>query len=159
MLPRRCSGFDLDETLGRLSPEHRAVVVLHYVEGYKVREIAGMLGIPTGTVKTAPDDRAGPYSEKSGSLSARKKEDSVMKKREYAEAVERWHSSNAPGLSSGHEPDAGGHRGAGPRAGAGRQGPSSPFPRGGAPGASACLWAALLLIDHRGGGRHPLEPL
>ena len=46
------SGFDLDETLGRLSPEHRAVVVLHYVEGYKVREIAGMLGIPTGTVKT-----------------------------------------------------------------------------------------------------------
>ena len=46
------SGFDLDETLGRLSPEHRAVVVLHYVEGYKVREIAGMLGIPAGTVKT-----------------------------------------------------------------------------------------------------------
>lgn len=46
------SGFDLDETLGRLSPEHRAVVVLHYLEGYKVREIAAMLGIPAGTVKT-----------------------------------------------------------------------------------------------------------
>lgn len=64
------SGFDLDETLGRLSPEHRAVVVLHYVEGYKVREIAGMLGIPTGTVKTRLMMAPGPYSEKSGSLSA-----------------------------------------------------------------------------------------
>ena len=50
--PPEASDFDLDETLGRLSPEHRAVVVLHYLEGYKVREIADMLGLPTGTVKT-----------------------------------------------------------------------------------------------------------
>ena len=50
--PPEASDFDLDETLGRLSPEHRAVVVLHYLEGYKVREIADMLGVPTGTVKS-----------------------------------------------------------------------------------------------------------
>lgn len=46
------SDFDMDETLGRLSPEHRAVVVLHYLEGYKIREIADMLGVPAGTVKS-----------------------------------------------------------------------------------------------------------
>lgn len=50
--PPEASDFDLDETLGRLSPEHRAVVVLHYLEGYKVRQIADMLGLPVGTVKT-----------------------------------------------------------------------------------------------------------
>lgn len=42
----------LDESLQRLTPEHRAVLVLHYLEGYRVREIAQMLDIPTGTVKT-----------------------------------------------------------------------------------------------------------
>ena len=47
------SGFDLDETLGRLSPEHRAVVVLHYLEGYKVREIAAMLGRSPRSVENA----------------------------------------------------------------------------------------------------------
>lgn len=46
------SDFDLHDTLGQLSPEHRSVVVLHYLEGYKIREIADMLGIPPGTVKT-----------------------------------------------------------------------------------------------------------
>ena len=50
--PPEVDDFDLDETLGRLSPEHRAVVVLHYLEGYKIREIAGMLDIPAGTVKS-----------------------------------------------------------------------------------------------------------
>ena len=46
------SGFDLDETLGRLSPEHRAVVVLHYLEGYPLKEIAAILSIPQTTVKS-----------------------------------------------------------------------------------------------------------
>ena len=50
--PPEASDFDMHESLGRLSPEHRAVLTLHYLEGYKVREIADMLGIPTGTVKT-----------------------------------------------------------------------------------------------------------
>ena len=64
------SGFDLDETLGRLSPEHRAVVVLHYLEGYKVRENRRNARHPRRHGQNAPDDGAGPYSEKSGSLSA-----------------------------------------------------------------------------------------
>lgn len=42
----------LNEALERLSPEHRTVVVLYYVEGYKVREIADMLCVPAGTVKS-----------------------------------------------------------------------------------------------------------
>ena len=50
--PPEASDFDMGAALGRLSPDHRAVVVLHYLEGYKVREIADMLGIPSSTVKT-----------------------------------------------------------------------------------------------------------
>ena len=50
--PPEESGFPVDEALGRLSPEHRTVVVLYYLEGYKIREIAGMLSVPAGTVKT-----------------------------------------------------------------------------------------------------------
>ena len=83
------SGFDLDETLGRLSPEHRAVVVLHYVEGYKVREIAGMLGIPTGTVKTRLMMARVHIQKNLVQLSAGRRRTQSWKKREYAEAVER----------------------------------------------------------------------
>ena len=50
--PPEESDFSMDEALGRLSAEHRAVVVLYYLEGYKIREIAGMLCVPAGTVKT-----------------------------------------------------------------------------------------------------------
>jgi len=42
----------LREALARLSPEHRTAIVLHYLEGYSVKEIAGLLGIPSGTVKS-----------------------------------------------------------------------------------------------------------
>ena len=38
--------------IGALKPEWRAVVLLHYVDGYAVQEIAQNLGIPSGTVKT-----------------------------------------------------------------------------------------------------------
>ena len=38
--------------IGALKPEWRAVVLLHYVDGYAVQEIAQSLGIPSGTVKT-----------------------------------------------------------------------------------------------------------
>ena len=34
----------------RLSPEHRAALVLHHYAGFRAREIAGILGIPEGTV-------------------------------------------------------------------------------------------------------------
>lgn len=46
------SGLSMDETLELLPPEHRTTVVLHYLEGYKVRDIAQMLDTPVGTIKT-----------------------------------------------------------------------------------------------------------
>jgi len=43
---------ELREALTRLSPEQRVTVVLHYLEGYKLREIAAMLDISLNTVKS-----------------------------------------------------------------------------------------------------------
>ena len=40
----------LDELLSALSPKARAVVVLHFLHGYRHREIAAMLRVPQGTV-------------------------------------------------------------------------------------------------------------
>ena len=40
----------LDELLSTLSPKARAVVVLHFLHGYRYREIAAMLRLPEGTV-------------------------------------------------------------------------------------------------------------
>jgi len=40
----------LDELLAVLSPRQRALVVLHFLHGYRYREIAVMLRIPEGTV-------------------------------------------------------------------------------------------------------------
>ena len=45
-------GDDMLEALRRLSPEQRTAVVMHYMEGYKLREIARMLDIPLNTVKS-----------------------------------------------------------------------------------------------------------
>lgn len=42
----------LRDAIGDLKPEQRAVIILHYVDGYGVQEIARSLGIPQGTVKT-----------------------------------------------------------------------------------------------------------
>ena len=44
--------YSVVEILQYLSPEHRLVVVLHHLEGYRVREIAQMLKLPAGTVKS-----------------------------------------------------------------------------------------------------------
>lgn len=41
----------LFETLMVLPKKQRITLELHYIEGYKTREIAGMLGIPESTVK------------------------------------------------------------------------------------------------------------
>ena len=38
--------------LGQLTPEHRAVIALHYLEGLTVDRIAEQLGMPAGTVKS-----------------------------------------------------------------------------------------------------------
>jgi RNA polymerase sigma-70 factor (ECF subfamily) len=42
----------LDVALRRLSPERRAVVVLHYFLGMDLPTVAESLGIPVGTVKS-----------------------------------------------------------------------------------------------------------
>jgi RNA polymerase sigma-70 factor, ECF subfamily len=39
-------------TLDALSPKHRAVLVLHYIQEYSVQEIAVILDCPEGTVKS-----------------------------------------------------------------------------------------------------------
>ncbi|MDT8340219.1 MAG: sigma-70 family RNA polymerase sigma factor [Longimicrobiales bacterium] len=45
-------GGMLEEAIGRLRPEYRAVILLRHVEGYAYEEIAEMLELPLGTVKT-----------------------------------------------------------------------------------------------------------
>lgn len=40
------------DALLRLSEDHRLIVVLRYVEGYSVREVASILDIPEGTAKS-----------------------------------------------------------------------------------------------------------
>ena len=42
---------ELMKALRRLSPNQRAAVVLHYEEGFKVREVAALLGMSSATVK------------------------------------------------------------------------------------------------------------
>lgn len=42
----------LARALAELSPEHREVVILHEIEGRNHEEIALMLGVPAGTVKS-----------------------------------------------------------------------------------------------------------
>lgn len=44
-------GMDFETAMGRLPPGARQIFVLHDVEGYKHEEIAGMLGITSGTSK------------------------------------------------------------------------------------------------------------
>ncbi len=42
----------LDSALGQLSEEHRLVVLLHDTEGYKLKEIQDITGVPVGTIKS-----------------------------------------------------------------------------------------------------------
>lgn len=50
--PPAADHSDLYAALLALDEKLRLPVVLYYLEGFKTREIAGMLGIPEGTVKT-----------------------------------------------------------------------------------------------------------
>ena len=61
MAPHCCvgAGIDAEETSARvrtamdgLSPAHQRVVTLVYYEGAKYRDVARILGIPLGTVKS-----------------------------------------------------------------------------------------------------------
>lgn len=42
----------LTAAIDRLSPEHRAVVVLHLVEGHSLAELSALLGVQVGTLKS-----------------------------------------------------------------------------------------------------------
>src|SRR5260370_38363515 len=42
----------LTEALNRLSPEHKAVLILKDIDGQKYEEIAEILGVPVGTVRS-----------------------------------------------------------------------------------------------------------
>src|SRR5512142_1254474 len=42
----------LDRAFARLTPEHRAVFVLHHHAGHPLADIAAIVGVPVGTVKS-----------------------------------------------------------------------------------------------------------
>lgn len=42
----------LERALGRLSDESRRLLLLHDAEGYRLKELAAMTGLPTGTLKS-----------------------------------------------------------------------------------------------------------
>jgi RNA polymerase sigma-70 factor, ECF subfamily len=50
--PARTLSPGIEAALARLSPEHRAVIVLRYLLEYTPGEIASMLGLPRGTVNS-----------------------------------------------------------------------------------------------------------
>ena len=45
-------GGQIEHAIGKLRPEYRTVILLRHVEGYAYEEIAGVMDIPLGTVKT-----------------------------------------------------------------------------------------------------------
>jgi len=45
-------GLTVEEAMRKLTPEHRQVILLHDVQGYRYEEIADLIGIPMGTVKS-----------------------------------------------------------------------------------------------------------
>ena len=45
-------GWVVTEAVGRLSPDHRAVLLECYYRGHSVAEAAHRLGVPEGTVKS-----------------------------------------------------------------------------------------------------------
>jgi RNA polymerase sigma factor (sigma-70 family) len=51
--PALAEGIDIERGIARLSDQHRAVLVLHDVEGFTHEEIAAQLGVATGTSKAA----------------------------------------------------------------------------------------------------------
>lgn len=49
---RRALAAALEEALGRIRPDYREAIVLRYLQGLTVEEVAAALAIPEGTVKT-----------------------------------------------------------------------------------------------------------
>jgi RNA polymerase sigma-70 factor (ECF subfamily) len=51
-LEAREIGVAIEEAIARLRPEYRACIIMRHVEGRSYDEIAGILDLPLGTVKT-----------------------------------------------------------------------------------------------------------
>lgn len=45
-------GSEIEAAIGRLRPEYKSVTILRHVEGYSYKEIAEIMELPLGTVKT-----------------------------------------------------------------------------------------------------------
>ncbi len=45
-------GSSIERAIGRLRPEYRSCILLRHVEAYSYEEIASIVGLPLGTVKT-----------------------------------------------------------------------------------------------------------
>ncbi|NLO84360.1 MAG: RNA polymerase sigma factor [Clostridiales bacterium] len=52
VMPAPSSPLPLKEAMDQLSPQLRVATLLYYIEGYSVKEIAQMLDVPQGTVKS-----------------------------------------------------------------------------------------------------------
>lgn len=52
LLEARQLGEEIEEAIGKLRPEYRAAILLRHVEGREYQEIAEILALPLGTVKT-----------------------------------------------------------------------------------------------------------
>jgi RNA polymerase sigma-70 factor (ECF subfamily) len=52
MLESKEREMAIQEALGKLSSEHRSIIVLRDIEGFSYTEIAEVLGISMGTVKS-----------------------------------------------------------------------------------------------------------
>lgn len=46
------SNLELNEMILKINPKYRDVIVMKYIEGYKVNELSSILGKPEGTIKT-----------------------------------------------------------------------------------------------------------
>lgn len=46
------SDLELNEMILKINPKYRDVIVMKYIEGYKVSELSGIFGKPEGTIKT-----------------------------------------------------------------------------------------------------------
>ena len=52
LLEARELGSEIEQAIGQLRPEYRTAILLRHVEGYAYDEIARVMDIPLGTVKT-----------------------------------------------------------------------------------------------------------
>ena len=52
LLEARAIGQEIEAAIDRLRPEYRTAILLRHVEGYAYDEIAEVMDVPLGTVKT-----------------------------------------------------------------------------------------------------------